>query len=564
MVESSGPMPDVTAPDTEPSHGSEGLVGSSSATQMHMANSPRKLDSFDSSTLEVPAAQTSPRKVASSPNQSQDDFGVQRPLDVFPDVGRPKVLRRFQLAACAQLDNITHLQEALKVPRRRLQNCAGAEREVTLTPLEAASQAGKVENVRLLLQYVLEREGRPEDVGVSRIDTAVALATDSGAADVVRLLLQARACANRAAGTSRRPPLLAAVRDGQPEMVSAFCEHPDVDVDIQDERGATALHEAVYRQSKETIGTLLARRANPAIADNRSWTPLHLAAHLANKGIMEQLLEAGASINGEAKVREGGPSENNDSQVQVQPPPEQGAAAHTTTAPSAATADASTAKDKKLASGWAPLHYLLIRGDAEGVQHLIARGANACMPGGPDGMNPLMLAISYNFQMIAMHLLGLEAVYERIDEQDRRGRCALHFALMASPPSLSIVQALLESHASPNIRNENGLTAVDVARSGNTRSSDVVKRLQEEEIVRLVMLRSRCRAQKKYEEAELIRGDLRHRGVNLDIQNERWMMPDGTWGYLAADRSRAQPQGGPGFDRSNVRLRDNPSDGAFA
>lgn len=90
------------------------------------------------------------------------------------------------------------------------------------------------------------------------------------------------------------------------------------------------------------------------------------------------------------------------------------------------------------------------------------------------------------------------------------------------------------------------MSPIDVARhSGLTDSSGVVRRLQVEEVVRLVVQRCRCRVQNKYEEAELIRGDLRIRGVALDFQNERWSLPDGTWGYLSADRNKAQAQGGP-------------------
>jgi len=159
-----------------------------------------------------------------------------------------------------------------------------------------------------------------------------------------------------------------------------------------------------------------------------------------------------------------------------------------------------------------------------------------------------MLAISFGHQSVAKQLLELDGVAKTIDEQDLRGRSALHFAVMAPTASIAIVRMLLEVHASPSLRNENGLTPIDVARNaGISEQSQVIKRLQVEEAVRLIILRSQCRAQKRYEESEMIRNDLRLRGVTLDIQTERWTLPDGTWGYLAADRSRAQAQGGPGF-----------------
>jgi len=66
--------------------------------------------------------------------------------------------------------------------------------------------------------------------------------------------------------------------------------------------------------------------------------------------------------------------------------------------------------------------------------------------------------------------------------------------------------------------------------------------LEIEEIVRLIMLRTRCRQEKKYEEAELLRGELRVRGVRIDVQKDQWSLPDGKWGYLSADRAYAQVQ----------------------
>merc|ERR1712224_367518 len=71
---------------------------------------------------------------------------------------------------------------------------------------------------------------------------------------------------------------------------------------------------------------------------------------------------------------------------------------------------------------------------------------------------------------------------------------------------------------------------------------EVGQLLEIEEIVRLVMLRTRCRQEKKYEEAELLRGELRVRGVKIDVQSEKWSLPDGKWGYPSADRVYAQVQ----------------------
>eukprot|EP00929_Paragymnodinium_shiwhaense_P036185 TRINITY_DN19429_c0_g1_i2.p1 TRINITY_DN19429_c0_g1~~TRINITY_DN19429_c0_g1_i2.p1 ORF type:complete len:293 (-),score=56.78 TRINITY_DN19429_c0_g1_i2:62-940(-) len=196
------------------------------------------------------------------------------------------------------------------------------------------------------------------------------------------------------------------------------------------------------------------------------------------------------------------------------------------------------------AAGWAPLHLLLARGQLDALKQIIAWGADPARPGGPENLTPLMLATQLGHEALALYLLELPEVLERVDDQDNRGRCALHFAVSAR--SEAVVRGLLEANASPSLRSYGGLTPLDVARHANIpESSAVVKRLQVEEIVKLVMHRCRCRALNKYEESELVRGDLRLRGVALDVQKERWSLPDGTWGYLSMDYDKAQVQGGP-------------------
>merc|ERR1712039_597965 len=68
---------------------------------------------------------------------------------------------------------------------------------------------------------------------------------------------------------------------------------------------------------------------------------------------------------------------------------------------------------RRPAAGWAPLHLLLARGDEGSVRQLIDWRADPCRRGGPDDMNPLMLAISLGHETIAMQLLSIGAVRER-------------------------------------------------------------------------------------------------------------------------------------------------------
>lgn len=468
---------------------------------------------------------------AGAPPEDQQHAAESDPDDEaaedFPDLSCSKQLRQFELQACAQLATTAQLRAALRPERSQGPRGATRASDSYLTPLEAACQAGRLESVRLLLRD-----------GICSDSRAVAMAVDSGATEVVRLLLRCRGQVN-AASEEQRPPLLAAVRGGHLRIVQELCACPDTDVNARDARGASALHEAVYLGSAEMLQELLARQANPAVADGRGWTPLRLAAHLGSGIMLGQLLDAGAPIDG-TDGRLPPPSKP---RANTQRPP--GSAPRTPPADSTGSNSREAAADCD-AAGWSPLHLLLARGEADFVRRLLKRGADPCRPGGPNGVTPLMLAISSGQEQLASQLLQLPAVRDEADTQDRRGRGALHFAVAAN--STLVVRSLLEVNASPTIQNENSQSPVDVARSlGLPEGSEVVQMLQVEEIVRLVMQRCACRQQNKYEESELIRGDLRIRGVSLDVQKERWALADGTWGYLSAERERAQVQGGRGY-----------------
>eukprot|EP00928_Gymnodinium_smaydae_P025839 TRINITY_DN20470_c0_g1_i1.p1 TRINITY_DN20470_c0_g1~~TRINITY_DN20470_c0_g1_i1.p1 ORF type:complete len:549 (+),score=121.87 TRINITY_DN20470_c0_g1_i1:140-1648(+) len=446
---------------------------------------------------------------------------------LLPEYTPPKEFRPYELIAASLLANSGHLRAALNSGRqpapeplplsRGGPDPPAPSRREALRPLEAACQSGHLTSVRLLL--------KEESRDAPLLESAAALATDAGASDVVGLLLRKGARASALAPGSV-PPLMLAVRDGNIEIAEAICACADADVDAQDALGSTAVHEAVWSDSPHLLATLLERRANPSIANARGWTPLHLAAHLGELEAIARLLDANANIEGESA-------------------PPAGAAAATAEEAGGAGATAEEEEEQEpAAGGWGPLHLLLARGGQdESVAQMVAWQADPCRRGGPDKVTPLMLAISLRQEGVATMLLGLQPVVDLVDDQDGRGRCALHFAVRAS--SEVVVRALLAVHASPALRDTSGLTPIDVVRTSGSHAVGVAKRLHVEEVVRLVMRRCRCRLQNKYEEAELIRNELRLRGVSLDVQSERWSLPDGTWGHLSTDRAKAQAQGGP-------------------
>ncbi|XP_051173333.1 putative ankyrin repeat protein RF_0381 [Leptopilina boulardi] len=72
--------------------------------------------------------------------------------------------------------------------------------------------------------------------------------------------------------------------------------HPEA-VDIQNDKGETALHYAVSQQHIDAVKFLLKKGANKNCQSKIKYTPLHYAARIENKEICEILINSGASVN---------------------------------------------------------------------------------------------------------------------------------------------------------------------------------------------------------------------------------------------------------------------------
>jgi ankyrin repeat protein len=92
-----------------------------------------------------------------------------------------------------------------------------------------------------------------------------------------------------------RPALMKAVMRNEPEIVTALIE-AGVLLD-ETEEGETALHWAVYRRHTEIVTMLLQAGANPNVADDYGYTPLHDVAEMGDQMLLEELLAAGADPN---------------------------------------------------------------------------------------------------------------------------------------------------------------------------------------------------------------------------------------------------------------------------
>ena len=86
-------------------------------------------------------------------------------------------------------------------------------------------------------------------------------------------------------------------RTGQREAVLAAITSPDLDVNVTDPDGSTALLWAIYKVDHELVSALLKDHANPNITNHFGAAPLTEAAKLGDVDLVRMLLEAKADPN---------------------------------------------------------------------------------------------------------------------------------------------------------------------------------------------------------------------------------------------------------------------------
>ena len=130
------------------------------------------------------------------------------------------------------------------------------------TALMFAAIPGHLETMKLLVDH-----GADVNAIAHFHWTALMVAASKGHGGGVRLLLRSGADPN-VQDTYGWTPLMRAVYGNKHDAVAALLEDERLDLEVRDERGATALHVAVERGRSALVARLLARGADPRSIDD--------------------------------------------------------------------------------------------------------------------------------------------------------------------------------------------------------------------------------------------------------------------------------------------------------
>jgi len=122
-------------------------------------------------------------------------------------------------------------------------------------------------------------------------DTPLHKAAQANDLQQIQALLDVNA--NPAAlGEGGYTPLHSAAKNGSAEAIAQLANQMSVEeVNIQGYDGDTALYYAALNGTPEAVDTLLAYGADPTIANEKGYTPLHMAAYSGAAQIIKRLLK---------------------------------------------------------------------------------------------------------------------------------------------------------------------------------------------------------------------------------------------------------------------------------
>ncbi len=118
--------------------------------------------------------------------------------------------------------------------------------------------------------------------------TAILVASVKGHVPAVRQLLVSGADPNLR-DIYGWTPLMRAVYEEREKVVQALLEQPDVDLNVSNDQGATALHLAAVKGNEALIRSLLLAGADPSMGDRKGRTPENLAVAAGHEKVAKLL-----------------------------------------------------------------------------------------------------------------------------------------------------------------------------------------------------------------------------------------------------------------------------------
>jgi ankyrin repeat protein len=305
------------------------------------------------------------------------------------------------------------------------------------------------------------------DVNAARWDgtTALMIASNSGNAEAVKLLLERGAQVNAAESRKGQTALMWAASEGHSEVVQLLIKH-GADVKVVSKTGYTALTFAAVKNDAQSVSRLIAAGADPntklpdgssaliaaaafrsteaaialveggaevKVADRRGNTPLHTAAQLGDFELVKKLLAKGAdpnARNAKALMR-GAPAAG-----PFRPP----------------------------AGEITPLHAAAKAGQLEIMKSLLAAGADPKLKG-EDGATLLMQAAgSANVEVVKL-AYELDPDVKAVTESRATVMHAAVTGVGAADQKeiCKVIQFLADKGAPLDERNDRGRTPIDIA-----------------------------------------------------------------------------------------------------
>ena len=313
-----------------------------------------------------------------------------------------------------------------------------------LSHLEKWARAGQYRRVVSALQAEPELWEQLQQDDRKPLRRLLALACQHDDVELLRHLILLGAGLNPE-GEESRPPLQAAVRDtltGRPSIVAMLLAN-GADAKCVDGDGRSALHHAARYSDLDVAAQLLDAGAPLDLPDREGKTPLFLACECGNWRAAKYLLGRGSKTEwpGTEPALLGAASGDDD------------------TAGLELLLRHKSRVNAQGRFGRSALHEASLRGNARIVAALLAAGAEPDLPD-QAGATPLMEAIRSG---VDAAVSAYRSTRIDINRTDRYRRTALVLACSTPRTSPAIVAALLSMGARSDLRDEQGLSALDHA-----------------------------------------------------------------------------------------------------